>query len=142
MTISKEFCIEMHRKMWTWIADKIEQENSFPGLYNLKKEFWAENQNDEILKTIPDPDMYKYCFCCLYAYAKNDTDAYQNAVEGCRACKDCLMCWNSKGTRHQCCEETAEYSFFDRLKKSSHVELKEIADQCRKVANLQLNPRS
>lgn len=140
--VSKDFCIEMHWKMWNWIADRIDQTNSFPGLYNLKKEFWKENRENEVLKTIQDPDLYKYCFCCLYACMRNNTDVYQNAIEGCRACKDCPMCWNSKGIRHQCCDETAEYSYFNRVKDADDLDLKEISAQCRKVAELPVNQRN
>lgn len=62
MELTKEQAISEHRKMWNWIADKIEKEKECQEIGDLKEEYCIEN--DFLLKND--------CFCC--EYTKNNCD--------------------------------------------------------------------
>ena len=126
--INKEYCIIMHHKMWIWIAEQIDS-GYYIGIYELKKKFWRDNKI-----SVADPSMFNYCFCCLYACSINNTDVYDNKIKGYRACKDCLVKWNSNNKNCQCCDKNSEYNILKQLEKQNR--LKELAIQCRRISEL------
>lgn len=60
MKLTKQQAIEGHRKMWNWIADKIEKEKGTFHISELKKTYC--NTNNLFLR--------HNCFCCEYSRVK------------------------------------------------------------------------
>ena len=63
MRLTKEQAIEGHRKMWNWIADRLEKatpRDTFD-VYDLKQEY----------ETIHDLNLFYSCYLCEYAYEKS-----------------------------------------------------------------------
>ncbi len=86
MELTKQQAIEGHRKMWNWIADKIEREKTICNIPDLKKIYCREN----------NLFLRRHCFCCEY---KDDTDW---------RCDTCPVDWIK--TKHCCDNEKSLYS--------------------------------
>lgn len=127
MELTKKQAIEEHRKMWTWIAERIKKYSvrelkSFPDWTNViifLKQSYTLNMKISILNN---------CFCCEYTRMKMGEDFY------CYPCGEtCPLVWggnNSIGCMG------AEYGTFESLKRIS-TKNKEIAYQrALKIANL------
>lgn len=56
MRLTREDAIDGHRKMWNWIADKIEEEKCVQVITELKDRYRRQNY---LL-------LYSNCFCCEY----------------------------------------------------------------------------
>ena len=58
MKLTREEAVSWHRKMWNWIADRIEEEKDYQDINNLKEEYCYR---EGFYCVISD------CFCCEYA---------------------------------------------------------------------------
>lgn len=56
MELTREEAISKHRKMWNWIADRIEEEKEYQDIEDLKIEYC----HDEEVR------VKNNCFCCGY----------------------------------------------------------------------------
>ena len=86
MKLTKQQAIEGHRKMWNWIADKIEREKRRFYIYDLKEIYCREN--NLLLR--------HNCFCCEYS---GDDD---------RGCEKCPVDWEK--TEHCSDDEKSLYT--------------------------------
>lgn len=62
--LTKEEAIAHHRKMWNWIADRLEEHHLGCDIYMYKAEY--------IKNSFPDDTIQNYCFCCQYAAQEVD----------------------------------------------------------------------
>ena len=85
MELTREEAISKHRKMWNWIADRIEEEKEYQDINYLKKEycdikgFHCETNN---------------CFCCEYTNIN---------------CSLCPIEWGSEVEYLMCLDQYKEY---------------------------------
>ncbi|WP_368302856.1 hypothetical protein [Mediterraneibacter gnavus] len=114
MKLTREEAILWHRKMWNWIADKIEKEKGYQNINYLKKEycdikgFHCETNN---------------CFCCEYTKCN---------------CDFCPIEWESNTGDFMCldrCEENDYEGLYSLC--CDEEDWKEQAKLARKIANLQ-----
>lgn len=57
MELTREEAVSEHRKMWNWIADKIEEEKRDQDIFDLKEEYCNREGYNDIRSD---------CFCCGY----------------------------------------------------------------------------
>lgn len=107
MKLTKQQAIEGHRKMWNWIADKIESEKRRFYISDLKEIYCREN----------NVVLHNRCFCCEYS---NYSDSN---------CEKCPVDWIK--TKHCCDNEKSLYSLV--IDASTWQEQTELA---RTIANL------
>ena len=81
--LTKEEAIAEHRKMWNWIADRLENFD------DIRKHVFQYKQ-EYIKKKFPDSYVYNYCFCCQYAKQEVDNDIFKNY------CIYCPLCWGTE----------------------------------------------
>ena len=62
--LTKEEAIAHHRKMWNWIADRLEEHHLGCDIHMYKAEYIKNN--------FPDDTIQNYCFCCQYAAQEVD----------------------------------------------------------------------
>lgn len=62
--LTKEEAIAHHRKMWNWIADRLEEHDLGWDIFMYKKKYIEEN--------FPYNDIKHNCFCCQYAAQEAD----------------------------------------------------------------------
>ena len=133
--LTKEEAISYHRKMWNWIADRLEDHNG------TKKDIFQYKEK-YIEKNFPDKFVYNHCFCCQYAKQQVDDDIRN-------FCIYCPLLWGTESeTDGFFCEQgnydipIEDLSLFDyglwiyadKLAKNGyHSEAAEIA---RQIANL------
>ena len=85
MELTREEAVSEHRKMWNWIADRIEEEKEYQDINYLKKEycdikgFHCETNN---------------CFCCEYTNIN---------------CSLCPIEWGSEVENLMCLDQYKEY---------------------------------
>lgn len=81
--LTKEQAITEHRKMWSWIADRLEDHND-PGcdIYTYKTMYMKEN--------FPNINVQSNCFCCHYAIQENDGNFLTNY------CIYCPLIWGTE----------------------------------------------
>ena len=113
MKLTREEAISEHRKMWNWIADRIEEEKEYQDIEDLKIEYCDREGFDDIENN---------CFCCEYT----------NCV-----CEFCPIEWESEAGDYMCLDQYKEKDCkglymlcFDEL------DWKEQAKLARKIANL------
>lgn len=112
MELTREEAISKHRKMWNWIADRIEEEKEDQDIEDLKIEYC----HDEEVR------VKNNCFCCEYI----------NCV-----CVFCPIKWESKVENYMCIDEYKEndsegiYSIW-----CDETDWREQAKLARKIANL------
>ena len=58
--MTKEKAIENHRKMWNWIADRIEKDKQVFDIHEMKI-YYMFDMESGIGRD------YHYCYCCYYA---------------------------------------------------------------------------
>ena len=112
MKLTREEAILWHRKMWNWIANRIEEEQIYQDIADLKKEYC--NQNNVFIRND--------CFCCEFAKGycffcpiefDSDLEEYM--------CEQKYEEDDDKGLYALCCEST---------------DWEEQAELARKIANL------
>ena len=116
----KKYAIRNHRKMWKWIANKIDKAK--PNTYFRGIDLVFEYLNTYF------PDMEHICFCCEYA-------SYIASDQGIK-CFYCPILWGteSKYASYYCEYGSGLYSNFMRLSELGNW--KEAAKIARKIANL------
>ena len=79
--LTKEQAIAEHRKMWNWIADRLEDHND-PGydIFTYKAMYMKEN--------FPDDYIQHNCFCCQYAVQENNNNSL--------TCINCPLIWGTE----------------------------------------------
>lgn len=82
LILTKEEAIAEHRKMWNWIADRLEEHHPGYDIYMYKREYMEEN--------FPNNNIRHYCFCCQYAVQENDGDDLTNY------CISCPLVWGTE----------------------------------------------
>ena len=107
MKLTKQQAIEGHRKMWNWIADKIEREERRVYISDLKKNYCREN----------NVVLHNRCFCCEYSIYFD------------LSCEKCPVDWIK--TKHCCDNEKSLYNLV--INASTWQEQAELA---RTIANL------
>ena len=90
--LTKEEAIAEHRKMWNWIADRLEEHNNHGyDIYMYKAEYIKNN--------FPDDTIRNYCFCCQYT-----TQEIDNYFEN--HCIYCPLLWGTEdNTDEYFCEQ-------------------------------------
>lgn len=91
MELTREQAIAEHRKMWNWIAKKIEELKIVVDIYDYKKEYLYINKYYIL---------WNKCFCCEYALRNCYTDISL-------ICQMCPLDWKSKANNVMC--ENAKY---------------------------------
>ena len=148
MEYTKEYYVEMHRKMWNIIYELIKEEiKDFTDkekkeyiddirlefIYDMKVKALAKMFDEKY--ELPDSkvmeEKYHYCFACLYAFSKENVNAKKNRLKGGKYCKSCPLKWEkSNRETFQCCG--AQYGDIEHLNFSSIDNLlklvKEIAE--------------
>ena len=90
--LTKEEAITHHRKMWNWIADRLEEHHPGYDVYMYKEEYMEEN--------FPNNNIKNDCFCCHYAAQENDGDYLTNF------CVNCPLIWGTEtNTNEFFCEK-------------------------------------
>lgn len=128
--VEKEFCIRQHKKMWDWISKNLDKQNM--SIYDWKKKYWKIHKID----IVKEPSDYNYCFCCLYACSKSNTNVYDNRIHGYSACNNCLVHWKDDKNGCKCCNLNSEYKLLKQAEKRKS--LKEMVGLCSKIANLKI----
>ncbi len=77
MELTREEAISWHRKMWNWIADRIEEEKEFQYIGILKEEYCKKN----------NITIRNECFCCEFANGN---------------CYYCPLNWDSNLAEYMC----------------------------------------
>lgn len=87
--LTKEQAIAEHRKMWNWIADRLEEHHPGYDVYMYKMEYMKKN--------FPYDNIRNHCFCCHYAYAvqENDGDDLTNY------CICCPLIWGTENNTNE-----------------------------------------
>ena len=151
MKYTKEYCITMHRKLWNTIYEIIKEttdkffteeektnyvnslEDDF--IYDMKLD--ALDRMDQEDYSMPDfeelENDYNNCFCCLYAFSKDDADSAMNRSEGGDFCQNCPVKWNdcNYGYSFQCCK-----SFYGALEDVQFETVEELLDLVEKISAL------
>ena len=117
MNLTKEQAIQGHRKMWGWIADRIEETKSLFVIVSLKYMYCKQHSLH----------LFGNCFCCEYNCIEN------NSLD----CSKCPLEWGSDLKECMCLDKNKEddfkglYSLCEKAKTwQEQVEL------ARKIANL------
>lgn len=112
MKFTRKETVSWHRKMWNWIANRIEEEQMYQDIADLKKEYC--NQNNVFIRND--------CFCCEYTKYICDycPIEWKSEVEY-FMCLDKYEDNDYKGLYGLCCDES---------------DWKEQAELARKIANL------
>lgn len=121
--LTREEAIELHKKMWNWIADETERTGEFVGKSNY---FEAMG--------IPYDDRPNYdCDCCEYAIQQN------NGEEFAEYCKYCPLNWESESNGFMCLHKKFRGDCEGLFKRwLSTQDMKERAALARKIANLEV----
>lgn len=98
MELTREEAVSEHRKMWNWIADKIEEEKRDQDIFDLKEEYCNREGYNDIRSD---------CFCC--GYTKYICDycpiEWGSEVEY-YMCLDKYEAYDDKGLYSLCCNES------------------------------------
>lgn len=107
----KQWYVDQHRAMWTWIADQIEQSKSYRSICFLKKKWCEEHGFSPRFN----------CFAC----------EYDNKKHGFR-CQNCLFFWGERSRGMQVVP--CEFGYYGALKRAETRQ--EQAELARMIANL------
>ena len=117
MNLTKEQAIEGHRKMWNWIADKIEERKDTCIIKLLKSRYTIINEIRGLTEK---------CFCCEY-----------NRKQWCEDCSKCPLDWGSKTNRLMCTHKNKEKDFKGLYSLCDYAKTwQEQVELARKIANL------
>ena len=131
MKYTKEYCINMHRKLWNTVYELIKEETE--DLIDSEKEGYLDDICEHFIYDmkvealnrmydegyeLPDPEdmetKYQYCFACLYAFSKENVGAAENRKECGEYCKNCPVKWEkSDQETFQCCD--AQFGDLEQL---------------------------
>lgn len=151
MEYTKEYCIEMHRKMWNRIYEKTKEEIETMSdderrhfLKNLTIKFLhqkeqaviAEFNENGILKVALRKmcDEYNNSFACMYAFTKEDVVSEDNQWADGVYCKSCPLKWNAEDTGFQCSDAA-----YGKLENPKFTSIEELLETIKSVAEI---PRS
>lgn len=117
MRLTREDAIDGHRKMWNWIADKIEEEKCVQVITELKDRYRRQNY---LL-------LYSNCFCCEYTL--NEADI--------KECDKCPINWKSDRILYGCMDKHEDGDRLGLYLRCSNENCwEEQAKLARKIANL------
>ena len=87
MNLTKKQAIEEHRKMWTWIAERIKNDD---GKYSEKlyKHVVYRMKREYLELYFPGEDVRAYYFCCEYTF-----NMHSNTL-----CAHCSIVWGDEDT--------------------------------------------
>lgn len=90
MILTKQQAIEEHRKMWTWIIERLENGDIYTNDISKLKNIYIDTytKNKELNRLLW---MNTCCYCCVYAEQINP-----NYFES--KCKMCPLCWGKNGS--------------------------------------------
>lgn len=115
MKLTREEAILWHRKMWNWIADRIEEEKRDQYIEGLKEEYCDREGFD---------DIENYCFCCEYTKTRC-------------ICDYCPIEWESEVEDFMCLDRYEEYDCEGLyLLCRNESDWREKAKLARQIANL------
>lgn len=151
--LTKEQAIAEHRKMWNWIADKLEEAEEFKNDGNLKSYLYnILKLKKKYIEIRGFKNIFCDCFCCEYEYQ-------QQVRMGDNHKEDCVLCPLLWGTEDKVntsfCERGMDIADFKRKydidfltpfktiglwemanKLSAYHKYKEAAEIARQIANL------
>lgn len=110
--MTKEESISLHRKMWEWIADRIEEEQEVQDIHNLKKLYMVRHGFN----------MRSNCFCCEYATQKSVEEGIEKFF-----CKFCPVEWENPDVALCPCE------LYSGVEESVFEEKDGLYGKCRKL---------
>lgn len=99
--LTKEEAIAHHRKMWNWIADRLEEHHPGCNVYMYKEKYMEEN--------FPNIDITNNCFCCHYAVQENDGDDFTNY------CISCPLVWGTEANTNDFFCEQGNHDIIEAL---------------------------
>lgn len=136
--ITKEETISLHRQMWGWIADKIEEEQKIHNIHYLKQDYLEERGEQAV----------NNCYCCEYAER-------QSMLEPAAESNHCICCpldWENPDVSVCPCELYGDddepvfefrdglygrcRKFFDNPELCDENNWEEQAEYARRIANL------
>ena len=116
MKLTREEAVSLHRKMWNWIADRIEEEKAYQDyqdINNLKEE---------------------YCYREGFYYVRNDCFCWEYA--NCN-CDFCPIEWGSDLKDYMCLDKYEVYDDKGLYRLSTYeTDWKEQVKLARKISNL------
>ncbi len=116
MSLTKEQAIEGHRKMWNWIADKIEEITEVRDIDTYKFCYCTENELD----------LLNLCFCCEYSCRPYDAN-----------CGKCPLEWESNLKGYMCTDKNKEDDYEGLYSLCTQAKTwQEQVELARKIANL------
>ena len=133
--LTKEQAIAEHRKMWNWIADRLEEHHPGYDVYMYKMEYMEKN--------FPYDNIRNDCFCCQYAVQENDDNDLTNF------CVNCPLIWGTETNTNEFFCERGNYDipiedlslfdyglwiYADKLTQNGYYS--EAAKVARQIANL------
>lgn len=136
MKLTKEQAIQEHRKMWNWIADRLENGDAYD-IADLK-EYYLEGS------IYRKEDIINNCFCCHYAEGNCDNCPLkwgtEDKVTG-YFCEDGIDVYNFFNDRFGCIPDKINSNFNSGLwyiayELSQDGYYKEAAVTAREIANL------
>lgn len=98
MKLTKKEAIAHHRKMWNWIADRLEEHHRGCDVHMYKAKYIKEN--------FPYNDIKHNCFCCQYAAQEVD-DIFKHF------CIYCPLRWGTEANTDAFFCEQGNLSLFD-----------------------------
>lgn len=88
MNLTKKQAIEEHRKMWTWIAELIKNDDGKYYSEKLYKNIIYKMKREYLELYLPGEDVRAYCFCCEYTF-----NMYPKTF---CACAHCPIVWGDE----------------------------------------------
>lgn len=99
--LTKEQAIAEHRKMWNWIADRLEEHHPGYDVYMYKEKYMEEN--------FPNIDINSNCFCCHYAMQESKDNNISNF------CINCPLVWGTEADTDDFFCEQGNYDIIEAL---------------------------
>ena len=151
MEYTKEYCVEMHRKMWNRIYEKTKEElETMSGsehkhflenltikfLHQKEQEVLAEFSENGILKFELRKmcDEYNNSFACMYAFTKEDVVSEDNQWADGVYCRSCPLKWDAESTRFQCSD-----AVYGKLEEPKFTSIDELLETIKSVAEMPQN---
>lgn len=123
--LTKEKAIELHRKMWNWIADETEKQGRIVSKVEAFAHFYW-----------PD-DIYAHCWCCEYDEQKINSE-FNISVFYRHRCYFCPIIWRSKYIT--CISIDSPFHYWDNIyekgDKADWYDVQDAIKYAREIANL------